>query len=348
MARKSTYFKVGVFTIAALLIFAAAVLFFGLSQAFKPLLKCETFFNHSVQGLRNGASVQFRGFTVGSVGTIGITQFPGVTGGRQMVKVEFTVDPSLITGVPDQDVQEARKFLESEIKRGLRIYLGLQGVSGITYLNLDYIEEPRLRAIALQDELNPLSAAGVSGDADDDGGDDLPGDGLSVPPLPGDAALVIPNVPSTILEIGESMTQIVRTFRDIDFKTLVDRSTMLVSNLEELTAQLNQGDDNLGTALMGAVVETKNAAGEVSLLAKNMNSELTLFLHGNQLKELELAVNDARRAVNRLDNLIKSPQAALPATMDNLRVMSENLREFSELARRYPSQILLGGPPPAD
>jgi hypothetical protein len=28
--------------------------------------------------------------------------------------------------------------------------------------------------------------------------------------------------------------------------------------------------------------------------------------------------------------------------------MSENLREFSEMAKRYPSQIFLGAPPPVN
>ncbi|MDR2340312.1 MAG: MlaD family protein [Deltaproteobacteria bacterium] len=365
MPSKSTYFKVGLFTIIGMGIFCGAVLFFGLSQAFQPILHCETFFNHSVQGLRNGATVMFRGFTVGSVTDIAIAQFPGEQGGRQMVKVNFNVTPGLITGIHGQDAWDARKFLEAEIDRGLRIYLSLQGVSGITYLNLDYVDQPsdrnsppRSLTQSMNDKQTRHSDEPIPGMGHAPGegpvagpvAEPRPGTTLGPEPIrpviPGDTALVIPSMPSTILEIGESMTQIVRAFREIDFKSLVDRTTSLVTNLEEITGQLKDEQGGLSNSLLAAIGETREAAAQVGKLAKDMDVELTAFLHGSQIRELELTLADTRRTLNRLDSLMKSPQATLPTTLDNLRVMSENLREFSEMARRYPSQILLGAPPP--
>jgi paraquat-inducible protein B len=336
MSSKATYFKVGLFTVTALAIFAAAVLYFGLSQAFQPLLQCETFFNHSVQGLRSGAAVQFRGFNVGSVSTIAITKMPGGQGGRQMVKVNFTINPALISGDKGQSPEHARRFLEDEIRSGLRIYLSLQGVSGITYLNLDYSNDPSVIA---------MTAGAPEGPRGGPGGAAPSGEPMA-PVLPGDSTLVIPSVQSTILEIGESMTQIVRTIRDIDFKTLVDKSTVLMGNLEQLTSQLNRETGGFTETLLGAISETQTAASQVGELAKSMNAQMTDFLKGSQMKELEATLADTRKTLNRLDNLMKAPQATLPTTLDNLRVMSENLREFSEMARNYPSQIFLGGPPP--
>jgi paraquat-inducible protein B len=334
MPSQATYFKVGLFTLAALAVFSAAVLFFGLSQAFQPLLPCETFFNHSVQGLRNGATVQFRGFTVGSVTSISMARIPGHDGGRQLVKVAFDLNPALVNAEGDPDPDKAKAFLESEVKRGLRIYLSLQGVSGITYLDLDYTDLPEARAGGYP---------GAHRAAQEEEGEEMP-----IPPIPGETALVIPSVPSTILEIGESMTQIVRAFREIDFKSLVDRSTRLVGNLEEISSQLNRGSGGFSDSLIAALEETRAAAAEVTKLARDLNQGVSGLLQGGQLRELELALADTRRTLNRLDSLMKSPQATLPTTLDNLRVMSENLREFSELARRYPSQIFLGGPPPVE
>jgi len=37
----------------------------------------------------------------------------------------------------------------------------------------------------------------------------------------------------------------------------------------------------------------------------------------------------------------------LAATLENLRVATQNLREVSETARSYPSFLLLGQPPPS-
>ncbi|MDR2405088.1 MAG: MlaD family protein [Deltaproteobacteria bacterium] len=338
MSKKSSYFKVGLFTLVALIIFGAAVLYFGLSQSFQSLLDCETFFNHSVQGLRTGASVQFRGFNVGSVTSIAITRFPGETGGRQMVKVGFNVNPDLITGEKNESTTDARRFLENEIDLGLRVYLGFQGVSGITYLNLDYLDASSSQA--------PRAQASPKATPTDAKATQSASAGGLRPVIPGDTALIIPSMPNTILEIGESMTQIVRTFRDIDFKALVDRSTQLVSNLEQISSQLNRESGGFTEELLGAIKDTKTAATSVAELADSLKTELSAFLSGAQLKELELMLSDTRRTLNRLDSLMKTPQATLPTTLDNLRVMSENLREFSELARRYPSQIFLGGPPP--
>jgi phospholipid/cholesterol/gamma-HCH transport system substrate-binding protein/paraquat-inducible protein B len=257
-----------------------------------------------------------------------------------MVKVAFNMNPGLITGMEDQDPEEARRFLESEINRGLRVYLSFQGISGITYLNLDYLNEPA--PATSNNQSAPAQASSQNNSF-------MEQETIHVfPVLPGDTALIIPSVPSSILEIGESMTQIVRTFREIDFKTLVDRSTLLVTNLEQLSAQLNRESGGFTEMLLGAITDTQTAANEVTALARSINTEFSAFMHGTQLKELELTLADTRRTLNRLDALLKSPQATLPTTLDNLRVMSENLREFSELARSYPSQIFLGGPPPVD
>jgi uncharacterized coiled-coil protein SlyX len=98
--------------------------------------------------------------------------------------------------------------------------------------------------------------------------------------------------------------------------------------------------------LLGAISEARRAAADVGAAARNISAKADELASGNHLKELELTLSDTRKTLNRLDSLMKAPQASLPTTMDNLRVMSENLREFSELARTYPSQILLGGPPP--
>jgi ABC-type transporter Mla subunit MlaD len=50
--------------------------------------------------------------------------------------------------------------------------------------------------------------------------------------------------------------------------------------------------------------------------------------------------------LTRLDRLTGSGEADLKKAFDNLRQLTENLRDLSENAKRYPSQLLLGAPPP--
>jgi hypothetical protein len=53
-----------------------------------------------------------------------------------------------------------------------------------------------------------------------------------------------------------------------------------------------------------------------------------------------------RGAIQRLDGILVNGQGDIGATLDNIHVASENLRQFSENAKRYPSQLLFGAPPP--
>jgi ABC-type transporter Mla subunit MlaD len=53
-----------------------------------------------------------------------------------------------------------------------------------------------------------------------------------------------------------------------------------------------------------------------------------------------------RGAIQRLDAILVSGQGDIGATLDNIHVAAENLRQLSENAKRYPSQVLFGAPPP--
>jgi phospholipid/cholesterol/gamma-HCH transport system substrate-binding protein/paraquat-inducible protein B len=345
LPRKTTYFKVGLFALAAFAVLTAAILFFGISQAMKPSLNCETYFNHSVQGLANGSSVQFRGFKVGQVSSISLARENGEGLSRQLVKVTYSIDPTLLTGNSISDVDAARSFLESEIKNGLRIFFSFQGISGISLLNLDYAQNNQRQA-------GPASPAQGAGEAEERAAmpDPLkaPGEAAALRPAyaTDSLILVIPSAPGTIMEFGESMTQILRSVREVDFQKLNDELTSLLGNLNQISAELNRRAGGFSDELSDAVSEVKNAAAEVAALADNLNGVVEELALGGRLKELESAIGDTRTTLRNMNNLLKLPQSTLPTTLENLRVMSENLRELSEMARQYPSQILLGDPPP--
>jgi paraquat-inducible protein B len=141
MSKETNYYKIGLFTVGGFLALAAGVIFFGLSSAFRPTLRCVTFFDHSVQGLSVGAPVNFRGFKVGQVSAI---RLPGLSGstGQKVVEVDFFLYPALLSGAESTTALDARRYIEDEIESGLRIYLSFQGVSGVCFLDLDYRSDP--------------------------------------------------------------------------------------------------------------------------------------------------------------------------------------------------------------
>ena len=53
-----------------------------------------------------------------------------------------------------------------------------------------------------------------------------------------------------------------------------------------------------------------------------------------------------QRTLARLDRIVGGGEADLTTTLENLRQISDNLRDLTENAKRYPSSVILGGPPP--
>ena len=51
------------------------------------------------------------------------------------------------------------------------------------------------------------------------------------------------------------------------------------------------------------------------------------------------------RTLGRLDRIFGAGEADLGTTFENLRQITDNLRDLTEDAKRYPSNVLFGAPP---
>ncbi|MDR1084090.1 MAG: MlaD family protein [Deltaproteobacteria bacterium] len=311
MSKDTNYFKIGLFTVAALLILASGVIFFGISSAFRPTLQCVTFFDHSVQGLSLGAPVNFRGFKVGQVSAI---RLPGLSGtsGQKMVEVDFYLYPSLLSGNERTTSMEARKYLESEIDSGLRVYLTFQGVSGVSFLDLDY------RTDTTDESPHPKFRTSL---------------------------LVIPNAPGTVMEISESFSRIVRSFRSVDFDRLGQRLEETLKNYGLLATTLNTKVQEVSGDLSLTLAALQTTSQEITSLTKNLNGQTSDLNIQDRLNELGTSIRQMRTVLNRAEQILKSSNNSLAPAMENLKIITENFRELSETAKRYPSQILFGQPP---
>ncbi|MDR1578318.1 MAG: MlaD family protein [Deltaproteobacteria bacterium] len=312
MSKETNYFKIGFFTLSAFLALAAGVIFFGLSSAFRPTLNCATFFDHSVQGLSVGAPVNFRGFKVGQVSAIGL---PGLSGysGQKVVEVDFFLFPALLSGDEATTVLEARKYLEKEIDAGMRVYLTFQGVSGVSFLDLDYRSDT---------------------------------DSAETPhPRYKTTLLMIPNAPGTVLEISESVSRIVRSFRAVDFDRLGQKLDLTLTNFSLLAATLNQKTAQVSDEMRITLKGLQATADNIGKFSDNLTYELKDLELQQRLTELGETIRRAKSVLARTDQFLKNSQDNLSPAMESFKIMTENLREFSETAKRYPSQIIFGQPP---
>jgi len=321
----NNYFKIGVFVLTGFVLFVAGLLVFGLRDRLtSSSVRCLTFFNRSVQGLSLDAAVKFRGFTIGRVTALSLAAADDLSG-QPMVRVDFEINPTALAAqVPDR--KNVPVFLRDEIAKGLKVYLTLQGVTGICFLDLNYGEEPQMPRPWGRETSDLMTRE-----------DDL---------------VYIPNGPSQIFEIGESISRLVRTLNDIDLvgisrevKIAVGTIEQAVRTIEQSVGALNTGQ--LSRELGGTMEEIRELSATFRLFAGHLEALVNPSEGGGLGQALEASASQLRQSLRRLDQLLGSSRGGLPETLDNLRALTENLREMTELLKNQPSQAIFGRPPRA-
>jgi len=332
---RGAFLRVGLLVLGGLGLVVGLVWFFGGGSEFRHGTVYESYFRESVQGLEVGAPVKFRGVTVGRVTELGLVT--AEYGSRatpveldmqsyRLVLVRFVVDRSRIgQNLPSTEVV---------IKLGLRVRLASQGITGLTYLELDFVDPEKYPA-------------------------------QEVPWTPRDA--YIPSMPSTLQQVQDAAQQFLAKLNRLDIDTLAASITGLVTDLR---TNLDQGDLHLTLARSAELMRTLNesvvgadlpglSAGlrqtAEALRAVAQDRDLHRVLANAAVASDHLAAASARLApliaalqgtAQRADNGIADLQQGLLPILRDAQAAAANLRETSDELRRYPPQFLLAAPPP--
>jgi phospholipid/cholesterol/gamma-HCH transport system substrate-binding protein/paraquat-inducible protein B len=240
--------------------------------------------------------------------------------------------------------------LRRELERGFRVRLAAQGLTGVAYLEADYLDPERN------------------------------------PPLEIDWQPAYPYIPSTRSRIGqlsEAVERLLQNMGDIDISRLsesVEKSLAAMTkiadsaNLDKIGEQANAlltevrgtnrqlnalvSSPELKTGLADAAATAGKARQLIERAEKPIDRMLTELPQASEslnrmVKRLDSVTADLpetsaqlRQTLQRLNRLIVTQQRELDKTMENLRIVSENIREITENSKRYPSQTLFGAPPP--
>ena len=348
MSAQANFFKIGLFVIGATICLVFLLVMLGAGKLFQSKIIMETYFNESVQGLELGSKVKYRGVIVGEVKSIGFTytryQLDLPMADRlRYVMVEATILPRLLggrTGTGDLTVPGAVK---AEIEKGLRVRLAPQGITGTSYLEIDYVDP----------KTNPV---------------------LEIPWEP--VNLYIPSARSTVTQFVAAASDIVEHLRNIDLDaTIANLNKLLVNTNKRIeaidTEQISQRSsrvlakletklDQLPMEKLGAdgaalLAELRQSNQRIAVILDNPafktlpgNADATVLQAKKLIEDPNLAsaIAHMQRTLARLDRIIGGGESDLSATLENMRQISENLRDLTENAKRYPSGVLLGGPPP--
>lgn len=138
------YYRTGLFTVLGVCLLVVFIIVLSSSSVFHQPVYMESYFDESVQGLTEGSLVKYRGVGIGQVTTISFI-------GDQYHSDRIINDPSIARYVYVRMALKTVSFLgggnlstESKladaVKSGLRVHLAPEGLTGNSYLELDFSE----------------------------------------------------------------------------------------------------------------------------------------------------------------------------------------------------------------
>ena len=344
--QKLSYFKIGLFVIVASIIAVIGVILLGVGSVFQHNALVETYVDESVQGLDVGSAVKFRGVPIGKVETITLTSAEYGTR-KRYVLVRIGIAPTMFQFALSEPNQAGFKL---EVERGLRLRLAAQGLTGVAYIEADYADPQRNPALEIDWQ----------------------------PHYP-----YVPSTRSRITQLSESLEKILRSLENVDIGRLVDgmekslgvitkvvesvkfdklsgEAVAFLSEVRETNRQLKElvGGQELKSAASDAAAAAKSARAIISSAEKPMQQLLADLPQASEsmtrlIKRLDALSGDLpesnaqlRQSLRRLNRMLASQQNEIQNTVENIRMISENVKELSEDSKRFPAQAIFGAPPP--
>lgn len=321
MSTKANHFKLGLFVLGGAGALVVGLLMLGLGGRMQRPLMVETYLDQSVQGLDVGSKVNFRGVHFGTVSTIGFSRARYEEGKpveqqRKYVLIEVAVETDFYR---DIGREEMVAFIRTEVSRGLRFRLNSQGITGLAYLELDYVDPERSPTLAV----------------------------TWTPEHP-----YIPSAPGALTRLLSSAEQVFRRLEAVDLAQVLTNLNRLLATTEreiagariaEVSSEATQFLSELreSNRSLRAILDDPKLRG-IPGQASEVVGMLRERLDGLDLEGL---VKRAEGVLASVEGLVAGKEPELAAALGNLKALSENLRALSEAARNHPSGVLLGFPP---
>lgn len=165
MSTKANHFKIGVFIISTIVLVVICIVVLSAGALTRDVIAMETYINESVQGLSVGSPVKRRGVLIGSVKTISFVSQeytkklapPEFDRYSKYVMVTMAIDRAAFPDAVGKYDTLARKRIEQWVqKTGLRLKLAYEGITGIAYLEVDYVDPDRFPPVPLAWEPDSL------------------------------------------------------------------------------------------------------------------------------------------------------------------------------------------------
>lgn len=322
MNKKISPTLIGAFVVGALALVVAAVLILGSGKLFLHSRDFVLYFEGSVNGLRVGAPVKFKGVEIGAVKRI-LLQL-GSDMSVQRIPVIIRVDAEKITkrggegaAVTDPEVGKAL------IDQGLRGQLQMESfVTGLLYIGLDFFPDTPAHFVQSSQNVNQYQE--------------------------------IPTIPSIFEQAQDAIGRIVTRLEKVDFQALL---TSLEQTSKGVNSMVNSPElKGSLQALQKAVPKLEETIVSVRDAARTLDQNFT-----GLSADLKQTSTETRAAVKQAGETMKEAEATLAnvkglidpdsqtfyeltRSLREVSAAARSLRQLSSYLERNPRALIFGKP----
>jgi len=236
-----SYLKIGTFLLVGFAMIVAALLIFGSNKLFQHTIYIETYFEESVQGISEGYPVKYRGLQIGYVKKIAFTSeiykntsLEQDQEHNRSIYVLLAITSKILTSMSTNDF---RDFLTREIASGLRVKIMPQGITGTTYIELNYVDP----------NTNPPLA-------------------ITWQPR----YFYVPSTPGMLTRLSDSAQHIFTELKGIDFKQVFDNINKLAASLGFVADRTSQILDKSKGDLDATLHNFRTASDNLRVLSQQL------------------------------------------------------------------------------
>jgi len=346
---KANYAKIGFFVLTGFGLILLSIGIAGARFLNRTEIYAETYIAESVTGLEIGSPVKYRGVPVGAVKRIG---FVYSEYGDQMSVQEASLNAQQILVVmalnPKQflpmQADDPNAFLDELIRKGLRVKVASQGITGLSYIEFDYLPTERMTDPNKQLVWTPKHS-------------------------------YIPSAPSTFLVFRQTTEDLMANLSQLDLQGITAEVIALLKTTREkvsgvdtaaLSAEVIQllGEwrsttqsaqdliDSLGAQKLPA--ELSETLASIRRITEQVDSQIeplvasfkgvmaTATNTGSQVSETLTTLNQTAQTLNRITG---TQQHAFADLVQNLRATSESLSQLVADLQANPAALIFGQPP---
>jgi len=326
MSTKVSPTLIGAFVIGAVALIVIAILLLGSGRLFRQTRDFVLYFDNSVNGLRVGAPVKFKGVEVGTVKDIRLQLEKGAEVNKIPVIIEIDLEKLTLRGAAPQIAVDREAFHKAVVD-GFRGQLETESlVTGLLYVALDFFPGTPINFVQQDKGKNKYPE--------------------------------IPTLPTALEQAKGAVDRTLNKLEEIDFKRLIDSLTKTSDEVGQLVRvnsptvkSILQSVDQAMPQLRGAILDFRTLTATANNNVTNVSADLhqTLTAAHSAIEQIAATMKEAETTIISVRATVDPNSPTFYELTKSLREVSmaaSSIRLLADSLDRNPQAIILGNPKP--